>query len=59
MFEDVTAEENINISNGFSGGISVQVPLKKESKSFIGIDYTYRESQAFSGNHTFGIIFNF
>lgn len=59
MFEETTSVENINISNGFSGGISVQVPLNKEKESYIGIDYTYRESQSFSGNHTFGIIFNF
>ncbi len=59
MFEETTSVENINISNGFSGGISVQVPLNKEKGSYIGIDYTYRESQSFNGNHTFGIIFNF
>lgn len=59
MFEEITSPENININNGLSAGLSVQVPLKKEGGSFIGIDYTYRESQSFSGNHTIGIIFNF
>ncbi|MFK5855682.1 MAG: PorV/PorQ family protein [Bacteroidota bacterium] len=59
MFEEVTSADNININNGISAGLSVQVPLKKEKGSFIGIDYTYRESQSFSGNHTFGVIFNF
>ncbi len=59
MWEDITSNENININNGFSGGMSVQVPLSKEKGSFIGVDYTYRESHAFSGSHTFGIIFNF
>ncbi len=59
MFEEITSPENININNGISAGISVQVPLKKEKGSYIGIDYTFRESQSFSGNHTFGIIFNF
>lgn len=59
MFEDVTNEENININNGISAGLSVQVPINKEKGSYIGIDYTYRESHSFNGNHTFGIIFNF
>lgn len=59
MFEEITSPENININNGLSAGLSVQVPLKKEIGSYIGIDYTYRESQSFSGNHTIGIIFNF
>lgn len=59
MFEEITSPENVNINNGISAGLSVQVPLKKESGSYIGIDYTFRESQSFSGNHTIGIIFNF
>ncbi len=59
MFDEITSPDNININNGISAGISVQVPLKKEKGSYIGIDYSYRESQSFSGNHTFGIIFNF
>ena len=59
MFDEITSPDNININNGISAGISVQVPLNKEKGSYIGIDYTFRESQSFSGNHTFGIIFNF
>ncbi len=59
MWDDVDSKENININNGLSAGMSVQVPLSKEKGSYIGIDYTYRESHAFSGSHTFGIIFNF
>ncbi len=59
MFDEITSPENININNGFSAGLSVQVPLNKEKGSYIGIDYTFRESQSFSGSHTFGIIFNF
>ncbi len=59
MFEELTSPENVNINNGISAGLSVQVPIKKEGSSFIGIDYAYRESQSFSGNHTIGIIFNF
>lgn len=59
MFENTMDVENTNINNGFSAGLSVQVPLKKEKGSYIGIDYSYRESKAFNGSHTIGIIFNF
>ncbi len=59
MWEETTSVENININNGLSAGLSVQVPLNKENGSFIGIDYAYRESHAFSGSHSLGIIFNF
>ncbi len=59
MFENITAPENVNINNGISAGLSVQVPLKKENGSYIGIDYSYRESASFSGNHSIGVIFNF
>ena len=59
MWEETTNVENININNGFSAGMTVQVPLNKENGSYIGIDYAYRESHAFSGSHSFGVIFNF
>ncbi|PIQ25745.1 MAG: DUF3308 domain-containing protein [Bacteroidetes bacterium CG18_big_fil_WC_8_21_14_2_50_41_14] len=59
MFNDILDAENTNINNGFSAGLSVQVPLNKEKGSYFGIDYSYRESKAFNGNHTVGIIFNF
>ena len=59
MFSNITSPDNININNGFSAGLTVQVPLKKEKGSYIGIDYAYRESHSFNGSHTIGIIFNF
>ncbi len=61
MYEDKTDENNININNGFSAGISVQVPIQKKDgkNTYFGVDYAYRESQAFSGSHTIGIVMNF
>jgi hypothetical protein len=59
MFEETTADNNTNINNGLSVGVSVAVPLNKEKGSFIGIDYAFRETAAFNNNHTLGIIFNF
>ncbi len=59
MYEETTADNNTNINNGLSVGVSVAVPLNKEKGSFIGIDYAFRETAAFNNNHTIGIIFNF
>jgi hypothetical protein len=59
MFENSLDVENTNITNGLSAGLSVQVPLSKEKGSYIGVDYSYRESQAFNGTHSVGVIFNF
>lgn len=41
---------------GFSGGMSVQVPLKDNGPS-LGIDYSYRSSNPFGGTHSIGIRF--
>ncbi len=59
MFGNISSPENVNINNGLSAGLSVQVPLNKEKGSYIGVDYSYRESQSFNGNHSIGLIFNF
>ncbi|HOY38546.1 MAG: PorV/PorQ family protein [Bacteroidales bacterium] len=39
---------------GPTAGVSVQIPMNKEKKSVIAIDYSYRTTQPFSGIHTFG-----
>ena len=59
MWNDIESAERHNVNSGLSLGGSVQVPLNKEKGSFLAIDYAYRETSSFRGNHTFGIIFNF
>ncbi len=59
MFENTLDVENTNITNGLSAGLSVQVPISKEKGSYIGVDYSYRETQSFNGTHSVGVIFNF
>ena len=49
-----TAERTTALT-GPCAGFSLQVPLKKESTSMIGIDYAYRFSNPFSGCHSIGI----
>ena len=53
----ITDPERTNAERGFAGGLSVQVPLKKESKSVFAVDYSYRPMENFSSVHTIGIRF--
>jgi len=39
---------------GPTAGVSIQIPMNKEKKSVIAIDYSYRATQPFAGVHTFG-----
>ena len=50
-------DERISALMGFSGGLSVQVPLGKSGKTF-GLDYGYRATETFDGTHTIGLRFN-
>jgi len=40
---------------GFSGGFTFQVPISSENNSVLGIDYSYRDTNPFSGVHSIGI----
>lgn len=53
---DIDDLERSSAYKGLSAGFSVQVPLNKEnSESLLGIDYSYRATDHFSGIHTIGI----
>ncbi|MDD4150223.1 MAG: PorV/PorQ family protein [Bacteroidales bacterium] len=39
---------------GPTGGLTLQVPINKENKSVLAIDYSYRFTEPFGGVHTFG-----
>ncbi|MEO1514425.1 MAG: PorV/PorQ family protein [Bacteroidota bacterium] len=43
------------VETGPSGGVSFQVPLKKDGGSKIGIDYGYRVTQPWGGTHNFSV----
>ncbi len=58
MWDDILSAENTNVTSGFSAGLSIQVPLNKKNGTYFSIDYAYRESISFNGNHFIGIIFN-
>jgi len=43
------------LDNGFSGGLSVALPLKKDSDSKLSLDYAYRNTNVFKGIHNIGV----
>ena len=47
-------EVRINALTGFSAGFTFEVPLKKDGMT-LGVDYSYRSSNPFSGTHSFGV----
>jgi len=57
----ITDEEMTNVDRGLSGGLSVQVPLKKGSDSVLAVDYSIRpamKNDNFSTIHSFGVRFS-
>lgn len=47
-------ENSMNALTGFNAGFTFEVPLKKDGMT-LGLDYSYRSSNPFSGTHSFGI----
>lgn len=54
-----SAEDRTNALTGFSGGLTVQVPLSKEKNTKFAIDYSYRSSDPFAGTHSIAVRMNF
>lgn len=48
-------EAEKSVYSGLSAGVSLEVPLKRESANRFGIDYAYRATQPFSGTHNISI----
>lgn len=44
-----------NVFSGLSAGITLEVPLKKESSSRFAVDYAYLTTSPFNGTHSFSI----
>lgn len=43
---------------GFTGGVSVDIPLGKKSETSFGVDYSYRATNPFNGIHSVGVRIN-
>lgn len=50
--------QNSSLDRGLCAGVGVEVPLKKNSKNTIGIDYGYRHTEKWSGNHNISVSIN-
>ncbi|MCX6244781.1 MAG: PorV/PorQ family protein [Bacteroidetes bacterium] len=58
IFSSSIAERG-TVFTGFNGGLTVSVPFNKEKETGIGIDYSYRSTNPFSGTHCIGLKLNF
>ena len=47
------------LDNGFSGGFSVGLPVRKGSDTRIALDYAYRSTSVFDGIHNIGLRLDF
>lgn len=55
----VNGGEEAPIYTGISGGVSFEVPLKKETNRKFGIDYSYRQTKIWSGTHNISVRLSF
>lgn len=55
---DIADTDRLNVFNGFSAGMTVQVPLNKEKGTTFGIDYSFRSTKSFDNTHSIGAIIN-
>ncbi len=59
IWDNIETGERTNVTKGFAAGITVQVPLSRDSGSVFSVDYSYRDTDHFSGNHTIGARISF
>lgn len=53
------APDEKNVYTGFAGGLSIQVPVSKNSDTTFGIDYAFRTSNPWGGTHNLAIRLGF
>ena len=51
------ADLEVNVYSGAAAGLTLQLPLGKDSGKSFGIDYSYRPTNPFDGTHCFGAKF--
>ena len=50
-----TGDVEATLDNGLSAGFSISAPLKKDSKSRLSLDYSFRNTAIYNGIHNIGI----
>ncbi|MBR6878778.1 MAG: PorV/PorQ family protein [Bacteroidales bacterium] len=60
LFSGILDDACMNLNNGFSAGVSVQVPISKnENAPMFAVDYSYRTTASYGGTHSVGARLNF
>lgn len=54
----ISSDNRQTALTGPTGGLTVDFPLSKKTKSILGVDYSYRTSNPFGGVHSVGIRLN-
>lgn len=54
-FDAPEGSTEASLDNGFGGGFSVSVPMRKGSDTRLSIDYAYRQTDIFNGIHNIGL----
>ncbi len=55
IFDNRNDGEVTTALTGFTGGVSFDIPLKKNGDTSFGIDYSFRATNPFSGIHNIGV----
>jgi hypothetical protein len=56
---DVADGVEASLDNGLSAGLSVSLPVKKDSETRIALDYGFRATEIYNGIHNIGIRLDF
>lgn len=59
IWDKIDSDIRTNVQKGLSLGFTVQVPMSKESGSAFSVDYSYRSTDHFNGNHSIGARISF
>ena len=55
LFSGILDDECMNLNNGLSAGVSVQVPIaNREGAPVFAVDYAYRTTYSYGGTHSVG-----
>ena len=54
-FSTPAGSTQATIDDGFAGGFSFSFPVKKDSETRLGIDYSYRNTAIYQGIHSIGL----
>lgn len=59
IWDKIETDIRTNVTKGLAAGFTVQVPLNKDNGSAFSVDYSYRTTDHFKGNHSIGARISF